>query len=110
MRNWFTPSAWVVPIALVVGLILTRLIGPKATHPGFILGMVALVTGLILVHELRDFTKGPGVAVVLAVLVLLEVAALVVVIVNNDPLEIWFASAYAMFSLVLLVVRWFRPR
>lgn len=86
---------------IFVALIITRLIGGKVTHQGFVLGIVAIVTGLLLIYRSLQ-AKRMVMNINACLFCAVEIAAIIVVAVNNDPAELWFASFYAIFSILMI--------
>lgn len=105
MQNWKLPSYRIFSVvyALLLALILTVVIR-ISTHQGFVLGIVAVLTGLILIE--RSFkTSSEALMLNGIVFVVLEIIACIVVLINRDLAELWFASFYAIFSILLVAER-----
>jgi ABC-type branched-subunit amino acid transport system permease subunit len=103
MRNFKRPvyQNYSTVYILVIAIVLTAIIGGKATHQGVVLGLVSIVVGLLLIYRSRNSHKSL-VLINTVVFCLLELTACIVVAFGGDPTELWFASFYAIFALLMV--------
>lgn len=87
---------------LVLAIVFTVIIGGKVTHQGMVLGLISIVTGLLLIYRSR-FGHHTAVLIHTVLFCILEIIACIVVASAGDATELWFASLYAIFSILMVL-------
>lgn len=98
----FRISPYITPLLFLLSIVIALLVGQKVTHQGFVLGIISIVTGLLLIHRMLSAKRNAQI-VMAALFVLLELVAIIIVAVGSDPVELWCASVYGIFSGCLIV-------
>lgn len=100
--NTFGYSLFGVVYLLALSALVTLLIGGKATHQGLVLGIMALVTGALLVRRAQSARNRP-LAAEAGMFIVVELVAIIAIAVNNDPAELWLATCYGVFSFLMVI-------
>lgn len=87
-------------LLFVVALVVALLLGGYTHHPGLHVAGATVLVDLLVWRRLRRLTLPLAVLVVL-----MNVIALVVILVGNDPAELWLSGAYGLYAIFLLLVR-----
>jgi hypothetical protein len=101
-RGFASLRPYMTVCLFILAVILTCMLGGKATHQGMVLGLVSIVMGLLIIYLTRNADR-VMIQVNAVMFVILELAACVVVWLGSDPVELWFASCYAIFSILMLL-------
>src|SRR5579875_368882 len=94
-RRFF--QRYYVESLFVIALLITAVLGPLATHPGVHL---AGVTVLIDILIYKQFSRRSP--VLLMGLLLVNVLNLIIILVANDAVELWFCGLYGVFTILLV--------
>lgn len=94
---------------VAAALLLTILLDKKATHPGLVLGLVAIILGFQLARR-AIYARPSALVPILIALVFVEIVAIVVVIIGWDPRESWISTWLALCSIGLMIDDVFRGR
>ncbi|MCL6453872.1 MAG: hypothetical protein K6T78_09720 [Alicyclobacillus sp.] len=86
---------------MLVALLITALLGGKATHPGMVLGLAAIVLGLLLLGRAMAARNQMSALLCAGICVLVEIVACFIVGFATDPTELWFATFYGVFGVLL---------
>ncbi len=87
---------------IAASLLVTILFESKSTHPGLVLGLVAIILGIQLFH--RALRAHPSALLPIAItFVFMEIVAIIVVIIGWDPRESWITTWLALSSIGLML-------
>lgn len=106
MRRFSFPAykTYNVLYLILVSLLLTFLLRGKATHPGMVLGLVAIILGLQIITRTVDVHQSPMRRLIaVGSFIVLEGFACLVVGLGTDSQELWLSTWYAISSTLLIV-------
>lgn len=105
MREWRVPSykTFGIVYALILALVVTIVIQISASQ-GFVLGVSSILAGIVLIDRSFQATR-QMLLVHTAVFILMELTACVVILVNHKSTDLWLASMYIIFAILLVGAR-----
>ena len=97
------PALWntyKAEFVFVGALVIALLLGGYTTHPGLHLAGATVLMDLMTWRRIRRLTLP-----LLALVVVMNVIALVVILVGHDPAELWLSGVYGLYAILLLLMR-----